>query len=169
MRGRAGETAAAVLLATIALTGYSTERAAAQLDEHEYDLMLPEPDGANGEVGPVGESSGEGTADDASTSTTVENTATPAPTSAESVAETPVSEATADRSEGSEDPPDGPRYPRGETFALGPAELATAAPPDAPGGEGKPGIAIAIIAGASGGLVAFGAWRMRVRNAGSGG
>ena len=164
MRGRAGKAATTVLVAVIALGGLAVDRAAAELDEHEYDLLLPEPSGAGGEVGPAGETGAEDGTGEESATTAEQATTTPASVPAESAAETPASDSTAGRSGKSEDRPDGPRYPRGETYALGPAEQAGAGPTDPASGDGKPGLAIAVIAGLSGILVAVGAWRMRAHS-----
>lgn len=152
----------AVLVAAIASAGPGLERAAGDLDEHEYDLSLPDPRGANGEVGPVGQTTTDDSALEESTTTPEEVSGAPAP--AESVEETPTGEPAADQSTKSESRPDGARYPRGETYALGSAKQASAGLTDTPSGDGKPGLAMAIIAAIGGLVVGIGAWRMRTRD-----
>jgi hypothetical protein len=151
------------LVAALAVCGClaSVGTAAAQSATNEYDLNLPAPSG--GSVDPSARADdGDDSADEPEATEAAqpvvttpavdpESTNTPAPAS--------PNEAKRERN----DPPRGPEYPRGRTFALGPVDETPAKQAGASSGDDGDWGVLAAVAGAAALLCAAAAWRLRGR------
>ncbi len=152
---------ATLAVCTVVATGLMSTAALAQ--ENEYELNLPGAGG--GSVDPSARSNDRPEAsEDEDAPVEAPPSVTPAPIDPE-VDPVPLGETRKGQRPESERSLAERRYPRGETYALGPAEQASAVPTAIPTDDGNGTTVLAVIAAAAGLLILAAAWRLWTRDA----